>query len=235
MQLGPDNKIYIAEYNVSSLGRINQPDNAGMACNYIAGDVSTGSATVTLGLPDYVQTVTSTPLPVTLVSFYGEIYSSKNILYWVTASETNNRFFSLQRSSDGNGFKTIAVIEGAGNSSQVLNYSFIDGNPVAGINYYRLEQTDYNGRTFLSNTIALRNIVEFSDGFMVFPNPATDFINVLSRIKDDEIEMLNASGSSVIKTRSKNKIDISGLTDGIYFLRINSAENYPAQKIIIRK
>jgi type IX secretion system substrate protein len=58
---------------------------------------------------------------------------------------------------------------------------------------------------------------------------------VLSGNEDDEIEMLNASGSIVIKTRSKNKIDISGLTGGIYFLRIKSPENYPAQKIIIQK
>ncbi|HKR03827.1 MAG TPA: T9SS type A sorting domain-containing protein [Bacteroidia bacterium] len=235
LQLGPDNKIYIAEYNVTSLGRINQPDNGGMSCNYVAGAVSTGSATVTLGLPGYVMTFTSTPLPVTLVSFYGEVFNSKNILSWTTAIEKNNHFFSLQRSSDGTCFETIGRINGAGNSTQTLKYSFIDGNPAAGINYYRLEQTDYNGKTSLSNTIALRNWVEHSDGFTLFPNPATDFVNVLSENDDDEIEILNGSCSSVIKTRSKNKIDISGLKNGIYFLRVNSAKNYTAQKLIVQK
>lgn len=235
MQLGPDNKIYIAEYNVSSLGRINQPDNAGMACNYVAADVSTGSRTVTLGLPGYVLTMTSTPLPVTLISFYGEAYSSKNILSWTTASETNNHFFSLQRNSTASGFKTIGISNGAGNSSELLNYSFTDENPAAGVNYYRLEQTDYNGKTSLSNIIALHNEMEHSDDFMLFPNPASDFINVLPENKDYKIEILNASGSSVLKTPSKNKIDISGLDNGTYFLRVNEEKNYPAQKLIIQK
>lgn len=235
MQLGPDNKIYIAQYNFSSLGRINQPDNTGMACNYAASNVSLSWGTVTLGLPGFVQIAAITPLPVLLTSFHGEAHGSQNILYWTTASELNNLFFSLQRSNSAYDFETIGIIKGAGNSTQPLHYSFADDNPYTGINYYRLEQTDFNGKVSLSNVIALRNKLETTDGFMVFPNPAGKFINVFSENVENEVEILNASGSRVIKTRSKNKIDISGLNNGTYFFRINSTENYPAQKIIIQK
>ena len=233
MQLGPDNKIYIAEYNVSSLGRINQPDNPGTTCNYIAGNVSTGSATVTLGLPGYILAASSTPLPVTLLSFSGKVNGATNILSWITASEKNNRLFSIQCSHGEKGFKTIGVIDGAGNSSQLIHYSFVDNHPETGVNYYRLEQMDYNGQTSFSNTISLVNLDEPVTDLMVFPNPAKDFITVRSRTDYHQTEISDAKGNILYLASFSNEIDISDWCKGVYFLRVNSLTGYSCLKFSI--
>lgn len=77
------------------------------------------------------------PLPIELLSFTGEAKDGYNILRWTTASETNNDYFTILKSTDGDNFEPIAIIKGAGNSIQNLNYSFIDKNLFAGINYYK--------------------------------------------------------------------------------------------------
>ncbi|MEO5571812.1 MAG: hypothetical protein ABIT08_14420 [Bacteroidia bacterium] len=82
-------------------------------------------------------------LPVELISFKA---SGNNpvILEWITASETNNKFFSLQKSYDADHFSLLANIPGAGNTVTTMRYTFTDHAP-GGRVYYRLTQSDFNG------------------------------------------------------------------------------------------
>jgi hypothetical protein len=85
-------------------------------------------------------------LPIELEQFDGYVINDKNRLYWSTASESNNDYFSLERSSDGINWEKIVEIDGSGNSTDYLNYffdhfSFQKNN----VNYYRLSQTDFDG------------------------------------------------------------------------------------------
>lgn len=89
---------------------------------------------------------TLTPAPIELISFDAAYNSAKKVeLKWITASEINNNYFSIERSSDAINFYNLFNMEGAGNSSQLLTYHALDDNPISGISYYRLKQTDYNG------------------------------------------------------------------------------------------
>ena len=86
------------------------------------------------------------PLPITLISFDGFENNQHDIkLNWIVASQMNNDYFTLDHSIDGWKWETIAIIDGAGNTSQTLTYDYIHTNPLNGINYYRLTQTDYDG------------------------------------------------------------------------------------------
>ncbi len=99
-----------------------------------------------------------TTLPVTLSSFSGKVQKNSNFIQWSTASETNCDFFSLQFATDEHQFTTIATLKGAGTSSVSKNYSFTHLTPVAGKNYYRLIQTDFDGQQHVLGTInVLRN------------------------------------------------------------------------------
>jgi len=89
----------------------------------------------------------NTPLPVELLFFAAECIGNAIEIKWQTATETNNEYFSLERSADAKNFKKIAEVKGAGNSNEVLNYSFIDADPLDGTSYYRLVQYDYDGRS----------------------------------------------------------------------------------------
>jgi|GEM_PF-2578821 len=236
MQLGPDNKIYIAEYNLTSLGRINQPDNAGMTCNYSPGSVSTGSATVTLGLPGNVLTISAgAQLPVTLLSFTGNVNGTTNLLAWETASEKNNRCFLMQRSHDAMLFETIGKVNGAGNSSSVIHYSFSDNHPHTGLNYYRLEQMDDDGNTSFSKTISLVNHKSSFADLIVFPNPANELINLQSPMEYDHIVITDSRGNVLISTSHHNTMDVSGWGNGIYTLNAFSGTGYSSVKFSIAR
>ncbi|CAN5226679.1 hypothetical protein BH09BAC5_BH09BAC5_01310 [soil metagenome] len=106
---------------------------------------------------------TCSTLPIELLSFTGSLISNKtNRLEWSCASETNNEYFTLERSSDGINFQDVTRIQGAGNSTQPTNYSFDDATFPGTYNYYRLKQTDFNGRTETFGTVVIddRNVVD---------------------------------------------------------------------------
>ncbi|MCH2234585.1 MAG: hypothetical protein MK078_10055 [Crocinitomicaceae bacterium] len=89
--------------------------------------------------------VSCVPLPVQLVSFEGEHDSGANVLTWVTKSEINNAFYTVEHSADGINWEVAGTYEGAGNSSVELQYTYRHENYVQGVNYYRLFQTDFDG------------------------------------------------------------------------------------------
>jgi hypothetical protein len=95
-----------------------------------------------------------TPLPIELIKFTGSSIKEGNNIYWITASETNNSLFVIEKSRDAINFETLGIESGAGNSSTLLNYSLIDTNPYE-TTYYRLKQVDYDGKETYSNIIAV--------------------------------------------------------------------------------
>ena len=92
-------------------------------------------------------------LPVELVEFTAELKGTKVILGWSTLTETNNDYFTVQRSGSGIQFETLAEILGAGTTVVPQHYTYIDENPLAGISYYRLKQTDFNGEYSHSHVV----------------------------------------------------------------------------------
>ena len=96
-------------------------------------------------------------LPIELLYFKGSVYNTDNILHWSTASESNNDYFTIEKTKDGIGWEIIDREPGAGNSSNQLYYSSVDENVESIINYYRLKQTDYDGRFKYSDIISIDN------------------------------------------------------------------------------
>jgi len=85
-------------------------------------------------------------LPVELITFRASCTADqKPVVEWITATETNNAFFTLQRSTDGFFWTTVAEISGAGNSNTPLYYSYTDDAAPEGVVYYQLFQTDFDG------------------------------------------------------------------------------------------
>ncbi len=115
---------------------------------------------------------TSSPLPIELLSFNGTAHEKYNLLEWMTATEKNNDYFTLEQSRDGISFQSIGTVKGAGNSNVPLNYSLKHNNPLNGITYYRLTQTDFDGTSTKSSIIAI-NRKGGSCIISAFPNPST--------------------------------------------------------------
>ena len=180
--------------------------------------------------------IPGTPLPVTLLSFSGENINNVNHLYWTTASEINNDFFTILKSFGGNNFEPIAKISGAGNSRQPLNYSFDDINPSKGINYYMLQQTDFNGESTMSRTIAINPLSDIGAQLIISPNPATDFIQLsFSDMEGNfEVEILNSIGETITREKNVYTIDVSDLPKGVYFLKLKLPHQIITEKFITK-
>lgn len=95
-------------------------------------------------------------LPVELISFTGNEMNEDILLKWTTASEDNNNYFILKRSSDAISWESINKQSGAGNSNRVINYSYVDNNPYPASNYYKLTQFDYDGKSSDSKIIYIK-------------------------------------------------------------------------------
>lgn len=93
-------------------------------------------------------------LPITLISFDGSPEDRCNLLEWKTASEQNNDFFTLEKTSDGTNYEIVTIVNGAGNSNMLSSYSFEEFQPWD-MTYYRLKQTDYDGKFVYSDLISV--------------------------------------------------------------------------------
>lgn len=95
------------------------------------------------------------PLPVELLFFNAELKEQKAELHWATASETNNHYFTVERSTDGRLFEDLVIVSGHGTSNEEHSYNFTDYNPILPLSYYRLRQTDYDGTIEYSGIVKL--------------------------------------------------------------------------------
>ncbi len=110
---------------------------------------------------DDIKLTYETALPIELTEFTGTEYSEYNVLKWQTSSEHNNSHYILERSSTGDYTEkdVINVVNGAGNSTQLLDYNFVDTDAPETINYYRLTQVDYDGNFKQYGPISIDNRV----------------------------------------------------------------------------
>ncbi|MCG8306043.1 MAG: T9SS type A sorting domain-containing protein [Cytophagales bacterium] len=165
-------------------------------------------------------------LPIELISFYGVPVRNGIDIYWSTASEINNDFFTIERSSNGIQWEIIHETKGAGNSSIVLKYSYTDSNPPIGTVYYRLKQTDYDG-TFSYSDIIVVNSFLTKDAINSYPNPAFDSFTLKSgNIQNLEVLIFNSFGQQfdlpVKRYFNKIEFDITSLKSGIYFVNVRN-------------
>ncbi len=119
------------------------------------------------------------PLPIELLSFDAEPVGNTVLVSWTTASEINNDFFTVERSVDASIFTPIGTVNGAGNSSSTRSYSFVDVQPMMGVSYYRLRQTDFNGDFEVFDPAAVNFGSGMVQGAALFPNPAVEYAHVM--------------------------------------------------------
>jgi len=166
-------------------------------------------------------------LPVTLVSFIArKLPNSSVLLEWATASEINNSHFTVEKSFDAVDWQIVEEISGAGNSTAVNHYQTIDNNPLPGISYYRLKQTDFDG-TFEFSPIQSVGEDRLAYQLEISPNPTENILRINIPLNANQsIAIFDSRGTNltlmtdVIEQREHySLLDVSKLRSGIYFLR----------------
>lgn len=178
------------------------------------------------GIP---YTVIASTLPIRLVDYTAEAVGEKASLNWVTATEINNDYFTVEKSVDGVKWMFLSTVKGSGNSSRELSYQLTDNHPTLGANYYRLSQYDFNGDKEVLGIEA----VQFDDdqlyNITVYPNPVIETLTIDVSGGDLDINevctLYNNEGKevrSILVNSRQTKIDMSGLIKGVYHLKINN-------------
>jgi hypothetical protein len=152
-------------------------------------------------------------------------------LNWTTATEINNDFFTVERSKDGVVFEPIATQKGAGNSTIKINYATIDNAPYNGVSYYRLKQTDLDGK----ESYSMIRSVNIENGNQViithYPNPVNESVKFVFSSTESAIAKYtiydaigNIAYEGSIKTiagSNEFNLAVPALSQGIYILKMN--------------
>ena len=188
-------------------------------------------------LSDTVTAITADILPLVWGEFIVLKDGKSASLKWTTLQELKTDKFFVERSLDGINFNSIGTVAAVGNSNKEMTYKFIDPSPSAGINYYRLAQSDRDGKITYSD---IRSLVFDGNNraIIISPNPAKDKIIVqLAGNKDEvQIDLLNTSGQKLATynvKQEKNKIDLPVLAPGVYYIRVAGPNNTGIKKLII--
>jgi hypothetical protein len=174
-------------------------------------------------------------LPVGLTSFAIAMDHNLARLNWSTASEVNNDFFEIQRSSEGTLWETIGLRKGAGNSTAPQLYELEDKKPLRGLSYYRLKQVDFDGTVNFSPPRSLVNSPELD--FRVYPLPAKEIARINTNNKlVDRIEVVDILGTPMLVDQAMENgeyvLSIAHLQSGVYSVGIYTGEQKTVRRLI---
>ncbi|MCX6292482.1 MAG: T9SS type A sorting domain-containing protein [Bacteroidetes bacterium] len=248
---GPTTQSYtvLSRQNVSSAWQSIGTHNNGTQS--VAGGVVTASRS---SFPNFNNThfgigfSSAGSLPIELIFFNAELNKDVVNLSWATASELNNDYFTVERSSDGKQFEEVLRKRGAGNSTVTIHYSDVDKKPMTGYSYYRLKQTDYDGRFTYSEIKTIKykpgNDPEQSLKITaVYPNPFDEKFTVnfiMHETADVAFTLVNSSGQLFFKDVIRandglNQYDFTErntLPKGVYVVTLTSGNQMISQKVI---
>ena len=172
---------------------------------------------------------TCSVLPIELLKFVLTCDQDVVNVSWITETEISNDFFTIERSHDGVNFERLTIIAGSGTSTSQKTYSWVDEDPLSGTSYYRLSQSDFNGNTeiFEIQSVSCNE----DDKFVIYPSPATDVLNIKYDNSIKSIKITDISGKLIIDVyQDFNAIDVSELSNGIYFLKLFTSDRVLTKK-----
>lgn len=171
-------------------------------------------------------------LPVSFTSFKGQCGDDGHVrLDWTTAEETNNNFFTVQQSVDGDSWFNIGTVKAAGNSASPESYTYSTNSEAGPVTWFRLQQTDVDGRFTYSNVITVNSCTLAVSALSIYPNPVNGSA-LTGRIDMGPgemftIEVVNSTGRIISRGTIRQpvfRVELPGsLAAGLYYARIASA------------
>lgn len=170
------------------------------------------------------------PLPVGLIYFRGKMLNNDVLLEWATTTSMNNESFIIEKSADGDHFKTLSKLNVSSiGDSKVLNYNYTDYEPAAGKNYYRLSGKDTKGAIEYFQTVMIDINDKASEKAHFYPNPWTSklylYVKDASGLNKSQLNIYNVLGALVIHmdiTEPTTSLDAGIMPAGIYYYQLIS-------------
>jgi uncharacterized protein len=170
-------------------------------------------------------------LPVEMVSFTAKATDNTTLLNWTTASESNNAYFDIEHSMDGQLFQSIGQVKGNGTTQSKSNYAFVHESPAMTVNYYRLKQVDTNGKVNYSKMVSVDFDKNENEIQRIYPTSTTHQLTVeytLSNTSDNVLRMTDMAGKVVLSkilvptNGQKLNVEVGDLPQGLYFIQLGT-------------
>jgi Secretion system C-terminal sorting domain len=186
-------------------------------------------------------------LPVELINFSAEEINNNISIKWITATETNNTGFDLERKNNSGNWQTIGFIEGHGTTTETHQYSFTDNDIHPGTYQYRLKQIDYDGSFEYSKVveveIPLPNKFSLSQNYPNPFNPVTSMQYTIGNRQLVTLKVYDILGREIAtlvneeKPAGEYEVEFNGtnLPNGIYFYQLNAGEFSETKKMVLIK
>jgi hypothetical protein len=185
-------------------------------------------------------TVTDIPLPVELLTFMATDQLKSVKLDWTTASETDNDYFSVERSLDGEFWSEIGQVKGSGTTTSVTAYTFTDHYPVVGYQYYRLRQVDFDGEFEYSKVILVLRNGDSSFTLDVYPVPLTSEELFLATDGDaviTDLTLVDATGKQTPLVVNSVRPGLTSTTirqtAGVYVIIVDTSKGQIRRAIVV--
>ncbi len=175
----------------------------------------------------------TTPLPVSFSSVKGYKENSQVVVNWKVENELNIQHYEVECSNDGMNFETRSLQTALGNNQSMINYHFIDENPVTGNNFYRIKSVGRDGSINYSRVVKII-YTEGSAGIRVFPNPVLNqtlklqFSGLASGVYN--FMLTNASGQVILR----KAIEYTG-GDATVEIELPATIKYGSYQAVIKK
>lgn len=186
-----------------------------------------------------------TVLPVELLKFDATYLPKEESIdvYWITETENNNDFFDLEKSYDGENFQFVKRVDGQGTTPYETQYFVNDPETKKSTIYYRLKQTDLDGKVKYSRLTSVNVLPELNNELYMYPNPTKDAVNITFSNKEiEEYTMLVLDSKGfVLEERIINaipgldnnaEVDLSNHEKGIYYVSVSNNTRRLSGKII---
>jgi hypothetical protein len=186
-------------------------------------------------------------LPVELTDFSTQCNDSYAELHWSTSTEHNNAYFTIEHASENGQFSVLNIVEGKLNSTVRSDYHLTDFFAQPGINYYRLSQTDTDGRTKTLSTVSLNNTCLTQEPEMTCVFNANDHALIIAYYIDQselyDITIYNSMGQVLQKTEqlfhaSDRAVNVElneHLSTGVYFVQLSNDNVMLSDKVMVNK
>ncbi|MBO4739464.1 MAG: chitobiase/beta-hexosaminidase C-terminal domain-containing protein [Bacteroidales bacterium] len=189
---------------------------------------------------DIIMYSVNANLPVELLYFHATCMGDAVQFEWATASETNNEYFTIERSTDAVHYEEVARIQGAGTTSLRSEYSFMSDNINSGMTYYRLRQTDIDGAEEVFSPVALQCTAEQATVVDIYPVPARDIVNIVSMGEAiSRVEVYTIQGSRLMSMETEGtrlQMNVADYAAGAYVVKLTTATGETiSRKLIVNK
>ncbi len=221
------------------------------------GDSHPNAAATALVAPQFVQEIFDaaiayeTIIPVEMTLFEGSYEDGAVNLTWVTATETNNFGFEVERRSGSSNYEKIGFVSGNGTTTNRVTFNFVDKNLLADKYYYRLKQIDLDGTIEYSNEIMVEiNTLEKFQLFQNYPNPfnpSTTLSFAISQPSFVSLKIFDVLGNEVAtlvneyKSEGRYEVEfgvksgVRELSSGVYFSQLKFGDFIKTNKMLLLK